>query len=275
MRQVVWSFLKYGFVIGLALIMSGPVVTALLGSLRTSGEFVSQPFGLPRNGIQWQNYTDILTSQVFWRQLGNSLIITLGAMVISVILASLLSFIFARVEFQGRKLWFNVLMIGLLFPLGVAILPLFIQLLRLDLVDSYWGIILPIATFATPSNTVILTNFFSQIPRELEDASYIDGCTRFGFFRYILLPMARPSITAVATLVVVHSWNEFFLPLIVLNDPDKWPLPLGVMQYQGQFGTDWARVMAFVMLLIIPAVLFYIVAEKYIVTGLTGGELKG
>jgi raffinose/stachyose/melibiose transport system permease protein len=143
------------------------------------------------------------------------------------------------------------------------------------LIDSYWGVILPIAAFSTPSNTVILTNFFSQIPRELEDASYIDGCSRFGFFRYILLPLARPSITAVATLVVVASWNEFFLPLITLNDPAKWPLPLGVMQYQGQYGTDWARVMAFVMLLIIPAVIFYIFAEKYIVTGLTGGELKG
>jgi raffinose/stachyose/melibiose transport system permease protein len=136
-------------------------------------------------------------------------------------------------------------------------------------------VILPIAIFAAPGNTVILTNFFSQIPRELEDASYIDGCSRLDFFRYILLPLARPAITAVATLVVVFSWNEFFLPLIVLNDPTKWPLPLGIMQFQGQFGTDWARVMAFIMLLIIPAVVFYIFAEKYIVTGLTGGELKG
>jgi raffinose/stachyose/melibiose transport system permease protein len=274
MRHV-WNFLKYAVVIGLALIMSGPIITALLGSIRTSGEFISQPFGLPKSGIQWQNYTDILTSADFWIQMRNSLIITLGAVVISIILSSLLSFVFARVEFSGRKLWFNLLMIGLLFPLGVAILPLFIQLLRLNLVDSYWGIILPIATFTTPGNTVILTNFFSQIPRELEDASYIDGCSRFGFFRYILLPLARPSITAVATLVVVASWNEFFLPLIVLNNPDKWPLPLGVMQYQGQYGTDWARVMAFVMLLIIPAIIFYILAEKYIVSGLTGGELKG
>jgi raffinose/stachyose/melibiose transport system permease protein len=271
----VWNFLKYAIVIVLALIMSGPVVTAFLGSIRTSGEFVSQPFGLPKNGVQWQNYTAILESDSFWSQLASSLIITLGAMVVSVVLSSLLAFIFARVEFRGRTVWFNILMIGLLFPLGVAILPLFIQLRLLNLVDTYWGVILPIAIFAAPGNTVILTNFFSQIPRELEDASYIDGCSRLDFFRYILLPLARPAITAVATLVVVFSWNEFFLPLIVLNDPTKWPLPLGIMQFQGQFGTDWARVMAFIMLLIIPAVVFYIFAEKYIVTGLTGGELKG
>lgn len=275
MMKYVWNFLKYAVVIGLALIMSGPVITALLGSLRTSGEFIRRPFGLPQNGIQWQNYTDILTSTAFWSQMGSSLLITLGAMVVAVIVSSLLGFVFARIDFRGRVLWFNLLMIGLLFPLGVAILPLFIQLLQFNLVNSYWGVILPIAAFATPLNTVILTNFFSQIPRELEDASYIDGCGRFGFFRYILLPLARPPLTVVATLVVVSSWNEFLLPLIVLNDPAKWPLTLGIMQYQGQYGTDWARVMAFVMLLIIPAIIFYILAEKYIVTGLTGGELKG
>jgi raffinose/stachyose/melibiose transport system permease protein len=109
----------------------------------------------------------------------------------------------------------------------------------------------------------------------LEDASYIDGCTTFGFFRRILLPLARPALTAVAVLQVIFSWNEYFLPLLVLNDPHLWPLPLGIMQFQGQFGTDWARVMAYVTLLLIPTVVFYLVAEKYIVTGLTGGELRG
>jgi len=274
MRQI-WNFFKYAVVIVLALIMSGPVITAFLGSIRTSGEFISQPFGLPKSGIQWQNYTGILTSASFWSQLQSSLVISLGAVAVTVTVASLLAFVFARIEFRGRTIWFNLLMIGLLFPLTVAILPLFIQLTKLGLIDSYWGVILPIAAFSTPSNTVILTNFFSQIPRELEDAAYIDGCSRFGFFRYILLPLARPALTAVAVLVLVFSWNEFYLPLTILNDPNKWPLPLGLMQYQGQFGTDWARVMAFVMLLIIPAIIFYIFTEKYIVTGLTGGALKG
>ena len=89
------------------------------------------------------------------------------------------------------------------------------------------------------------------------------------------MPLARPALISVAVLQVIASWNEYFLPLLVLNDPDKWPLPLGIMQFQGQFGTDYARIMAYVTLLIIPAVLFYLFAEKYIVTGLTGGELKG
>jgi raffinose/stachyose/melibiose transport system permease protein len=138
-----------------------------------------------------------------------------------------------------------------------------------------FGVILPLVAFGLPGSVVILRGFFSSVPGELEDAAYIDGCTTLGFFRYILIPLARPALSAVATLQVIASWNEYFLPLIVLTDDAKWPLPLGIMQFQGQYGTDYARIMAYVTLLIIPAVLFYLLAEKYIVTGLTGGELKG
>jgi raffinose/stachyose/melibiose transport system permease protein len=138
-----------------------------------------------------------------------------------------------------------------------------------------WGVILPLVAFGLPGSVVILRSFFIHVPSELEDAAYIDGCSTFGFFRHILIPLARPALLAVVTLQVIASWNEYFLPLLVLNDPKLWPLPLGIMQFQGQYGTDFARIMAYVCLLIIPAVLFYMVAEKYIVTGLTGGELKG
>jgi raffinose/stachyose/melibiose transport system permease protein len=146
---------------------------------------------------------------------------------------------------------------------------------QLNLINSMFGVILPLVAFGLPGSVIILRNFFISIPGELEDASYIDGCSTFGFFRHILMPMARPALLAVATLQVIASWNEYFLPLLVFTDPALWPLPLGIMQFQGQYGTDYARIMAYVTLLIIPAVVFYLFAEKYIVTGLTGGELKG
>ncbi|MEZ4666420.1 MAG: carbohydrate ABC transporter permease [Anaerolineae bacterium] len=205
----------------------------------------------------------------------NSFIITIVTTVLNVTLASLLAFVFTRVNFRGRGLLFGILSLGLLFPIVIAILPIFIQIRQLGLINNLWGVVLPIVAFGLPGSVVILRGFFIHIPNELEDASYIDGCTTFGFFRYILIPLARPALTAVAVLQVIEAWNQYFLPLVVLNDQSQWPLPLGIMQYQGQFGTDWARVMAFVTLLIIPAVIFYLFAEKYIVTGLTGGELKG
>ncbi len=269
------SGLKYGILIILCLIIMGPVATAVLGSLRTTGEFMSKPFGLPESEIQWENYTTILESPTFWNSLKNSLVITIGVTVLNIAFASMLAFVFSRMQFKGRGLFFNIILIGLLFPLVIAILPIFIQVRQLGLLNSMWGVILPLVAFGLPGSVVILRTFFITIPGELEDASYIDGCTTFGFFRFILLPLSRPSLLAVATLQVIVSWNEYFLPLLVLSDPKLWPLPLGIMQFQGQYGTDYAKIMAYVTLLIIPAVLFYLVAEKYIVTGLTGGELKG
>lgn len=267
--------LKYLILITLCLVVMGPVLTAFLGSIRTTGEFLSTPFGLPTQGIQWENYTSILLDSTFWNALKNSILITVGVTFLEITLASLLAFVFSRVKFFGRGFLFNVLSIGLLFPLVIAILPIFIQIRQLGLINSMFGVILPLVAFGLPGSVVILRGFFIHVPSELEDASYIDGCTTFGFFRHILLPLARPALTAVAVLTVIRSWNEFFLPLLVLNDQNMWPLPLGIMQFQGQFGTDWARVMAYITLLIIPSIIFYLYAEKYIVTGLTGGELKG
>lgn len=273
--KVITAILKYGVVGLLALIMLSPLITTFLGSIRTTGEFLSNPVGLPLNGIQWENYTDILTSNNFWNSLRNSLIITLTSTVLTVVLSSMIAFVFARMSFRGDHVLFNVVTLGLLFPLIVAILPVFIQLRRFDLIDSYWGVILPLVTFGLPTSVVILRGFFVSIPGELEDAAYIDGASTFGFFRHILLPLARPSIAAVATLTLIKSWNDYFLALLVLTDSKKWPLPLGIMQFQGQFGSDWARIMAYVVILMVPAILFYLLAERYIITGLTGGELKG
>lgn len=268
-------FLMYAFVIIMALLMFSPVITVILGSIRTTGEFLTTPVGLPQSGIQWENYTDILQSSNFWRSVKNSLIITMATTLLVVLIASPLSFVFARINFKGRSIFFNILSIGLLFPLVVAILPVFLQIRNLNLINSFWGVILPLVTFALPGSTVILIGFFRAIPIELEDAAYIDGCTTIGFFRHILFPLARPAIAAIATLTVVTAWNDYFLSLVVLGDSQKWPLPLGLMQFQGQYGTEWAKVMAYVTLLIIPAVIFYLLAERHIVTGLTGGELKG
>lgn len=272
-----WSFLllRYAVLGILCVIIISPVMTALLGSVRTTNEFLSRPFGFPEGAWNWQFYGDILQSESFWKFMGNSVIITSFTMVLNVTLACMLAFAFTRLRFKGRMLAFNILSFGLLFPLTVAILPIFIQIRQFGLIDSYWGVILPLVAFGLPQSTVILRSFFIAIPNELEDASYVDGCNTFGFFRHILLPMARPAITAVAVIQIIAAWNEYFLPILVLNKEAYWPLPLGIMQFQGQFGTDWSRVMAYVILLIIPALIFYVFAEKYIVTGLTGGELKG
>jgi raffinose/stachyose/melibiose transport system permease protein len=265
---------KYAVLIALAMLVIGPVLTAILGGLKTTGELIAQPFGIPVNP-RWENYISILQSASFWRQLTNSSIIVLGTITLSGITSTLLAFIFSRLVFPGRELLFNFFTLGLLFPITIAFLPVYIQVRQLGLLNNHWGVILPLVAFAIPGSTIILRSFFRSIPIDLEDASYIDGCGTIGFFRYILLPLARPALGAVLVLQTIVAWNEYLLPLLVLNEDKKWPLTLGLMQFQAQFGVDWGSVMAFVSILLVPATLFYLFTQHYIVTGLTGGELKG
>ena len=256
--------------------VAGSVVVAILGGIRTTPEFLAEPFALPRNGIVLDNYQRILTSENFWRSFRNSMFITLGVTSLNLVLSSMLAFAFSRIRFRTRNLWFNILSIGLLFPLVVAILPIFIQIRSLNLLGNLWGVILPMVAFGLPGSVVILRGFFISIPIELEDASYIDGATLLQFFWYILLPISRPVLMAVAVLQIIASWNEYFLPLVVLTStPQSWPLTMGLQQFQGQYGTDWAPIMAYITILMVPAVIFYLFTQRYIVTGLTGGELKG
>ena len=157
----------------------------------------------------------------------------------------------------------------------MAILPLYITLRQIHLIDSLWGIILPQVAFGLPGNILILRGFFATVPRELDEAAALDGCSPIGFFWRILLPLMRPALAAVAVLTMVASWNSFFLPLLVLNSEKLYTLPLGIMQFQGQFGTDWARVLAFVSIALAPTIIFYLFAERHLIAGLTAGAVKG
>jgi raffinose/stachyose/melibiose transport system permease protein len=267
---------KYVVLTTLCIIMMLPVAVAFLGSIRTTGEFQTTPFGLPSEGIQWQNYQNILEEGKFWVAAKNSGLIVLGVTSINVSFATMVAFAFSRIQFRTKRFWFNILSIGLLFPLVVAILPIFIQIRSLGLIGSLWGVILPLAAFGLPGSVVILRGFFINVPRELEEAAYIDGANIYQFFLRIMIPIVRPAIVAVAVLQVITAFNDFFLALVVLTgNTDAWPLTLGLMQFQGQYGTDWASVMAYISILMIPSILFYLLTQKYIVTGLTGGELKG
>ena len=265
---------QYAVLIIFVLIIIVPVVVMIWGGMKTRAELASFPYQ-PPNPIHWDNYTSILSTSVFWVMLRNSLIVTVGTVAGVIFFASLAAFIFARTRFRGQNILFNYLTVGLLFPISIATLPEYILLRQLGWLDSFWAIIVPQIAFGLSLSIIILRGFFQAIPAELQDAAYIDGCTTFDFFWRILMPLARPAIAAVAVLSMVTSWNELFLPLLVLNSEDKWTLPLGTMQFMGQYVSDWALVLAFVTLTMIPAIIFYFLAERQIVSGLTAGAFKG
>ena len=265
---------KYAVAISFALLVLIPLLAAAINGFKSNVEVLLRPFSLPTSW-HWENYGGIVRSASFWRQLGNSTMVMLAASFGVVVLSSMPAFVFACMNFRGRELLFNFFTLGLLFPAAVAILPLYITLRQANLVDSLWGVILPQVAFGLPGNILILRGFFATIPRELEEAAAIDGCSPTGFFVRVLLPLMRPALAAVAVLTMVLSWNDFFLPLLVLNSEKLYTLPLGIMQFQGQFGTDWARVLAFVSLSLIPTIGFYLVAERQLIAGLTAGAVKG
>jgi raffinose/stachyose/melibiose transport system permease protein len=267
-------FLHYAVLLLVAFLILLPVVLAFKGGFMTNGQLMSQPFALPHPFV-WSQYENVLKARNFWRQLGNSVLVMVATTLLVLALSSTAAFAFSRLSFRGRETLFTYFTLGLLFPATVAILPLYILIRQLGLVDTLWGIILPQVAFQLPLSVLILRNFFIAIPRELEDAAYVDGASTFEFYWRILMPLARPGLSAVAVLTMVLSWNNYFLPLVVLNSEDKYTLPLGVMQFQGQFLTDWGAVLAFLSLAMVPAIVFYLFAERQIIAGLTAGAVKG
>ncbi len=255
-----------------------PIVFAVLGGFKSNGQLVGDPGAIIPSPWVTSNYSDVIAgpnSQAFWQEVLNSVIVAVMAVTATVIPASLAAFAFARIAFRGREAVFTLFALGLLFPAAVAILPLYILVRDLGLSGTFVGVALPEAAFGLPLTIIILRPFFRSIPAELEDAARMDGCTTFGFFWRVLLPLARPAIATVSVLALVTTWNQFLLPLILLNGEDQWTLPLGVLNFSGQYTSDQARILAFTVLAIVPAILFYAVAERQIVRGLTAGSVKG
>jgi raffinose/stachyose/melibiose transport system permease protein len=207
--------------------------------------------------------------------LGNSFFVMLCSTAGVLIVCSLAAFVFARMEFRGKDLAFNFLTLGLMFPITVAIMPVYLVIRQMRLIDTLLAVILVQTAFGISQNVIILRGFFKSIPIELQDAASIDGCSTFGFFWSILLPLARPALAAVGALTMIVSWNDLLTPLVLLNSDKLWTLPLGTMQFQGQYSSDLALTAAFVTLSALPAILFYLFAERQIVAGLTAGALKG
>jgi raffinose/stachyose/melibiose transport system permease protein len=265
---------RYVAAAGVLVVVVVPVVYAVLGGFRTTGQISEDPIGLPRPWV-FDNYTEILGSDTFWQQIRNSVLVAAITMAVVVPCASAAAFALARFSFRGREAVYALFTLGLLFPLTVAILPLFITLRSVDLLNNPLGVALPQAAFAMPISIIVLRPFFQAIPNELEEAAAIDGCGSFRFFVMVALPMSRPVLATISVLALVSSWNAFLLPLIVLSDPDMWTLPLGVQNFSTQYSSDTARILAFASLSMVPALVFYAVAERQLVRGLASGALKG
>ena len=257
----------------LVLICVTPVVYIIIGGFRTNSQITRDPAGMP-NPWNFENYKTVFASNTFWSELVNSLIVSLGTMVGVVALALMVSFVIARYRFRLNKALYSLFAAGMMFPITVAITPLYLLLRNLHLINSHLGIVLPQIAFGLPQAIIIMVPFLKSIPLELEEAAELDGCSRLGFFFRMVLPLSGPGVATVAILTFVSSWNAYMLPLFLLNDSSKYTLPLGVQMFSSQHSVDTAQVLAFTSLSMIPALICFTIFQKKIVGGLAGA-VKG
>lgn len=277
-RRFDWSQpIVYVVALTVAAIAIGPVLYVMIAGMRSNPDFFTSPGGLPDPWI-FDNYARILGDAQFWRQVLASTVTALGTTLGVMAFGVMAAFVIARYDFRGRGFMYALFTTGLLFPLTISILPLTVMLRQLGLFGSWWGLIIPQVAFALPTTIIILVPFLRAIPGELEDAAVVDGTTKIGFFWRIMLPLSMPGMMTVGVLAFVGSWNAYLLPLLVLQAggaaPADYTLPLGVQFFSTAYGQDTTGVLAYTSLAMLPAILFFTLAEKRIVGGLQGA-VKG
>lgn len=250
-----------------------PVAYIVLGGFRTNSQITVNPAGLPSPWV-FHNYLDVLDSSVFWQEVGNSVVAAAFTTLGVVVLGLMASYVIARYKFRGSGALYSLFAAGLMFPVTVAITPLYILIKDLGLVNTLAGVIIPQIAFGLPVTVIILVPFLRAIPDEIEEAAAIDGTGKLGFFFRIAVRLSLPGVVTVGILAFIGSWNGYLLPLFILNKPSTYTLPLGVQAFSSQHSVDTARVLAFTSLAMLPALLFFLVFQRRIVGGLTGA-VKG
>ncbi|MCK5933929.1 carbohydrate ABC transporter membrane protein 2, CUT1 family [Fulvimarina manganoxydans] len=272
--QLIRNIARVAFLCLVASFVLAPMLATVLGGFKTNAEIRTGALALPET---WnlEFYASIAEDPMFWRYLLNSLLISIGCVLLTLFVGAAAAYVFAQIRFFGSRMLFSYLLLGLMFPFATAILPLFIKVRDLGLLDTYWAVILPQTAFGLSLAILLFRTFFEQLPKDLFEAAYLDGCGYVRFFFRFTLPLSTPILATVGVFVFVQSWNNFLLPLVVLNSREAFTWPLGMMQFRGEYVTQWNRTLAFVTLSILPAIVFFLAAQKYIVAGLTGGAVKG
>jgi raffinose/stachyose/melibiose transport system permease protein len=263
-----------GILITNAFLVLLPVFFLFNSSLRESNEFARTPFALARNPF-WENYRRVWSEGEFGSYFFNSLIITGGSLVLVLILSLGAGFVLGRYSFKGNSLVFGFILTGMLVPAKLAILPLFIQLKWMNLLDSRLGLILVYTSAALPAAVFIMSGFFKSLPSDLDNAARIDGASELTMLRKVMVPLVRPGMAIVGIYSAIPIWNDFFLPLVFLQSPEKKTLMQGLTVFFGQYASQWGVLFAGLCLAALPLIVLYMVLSEQFIKGLTAGAVKG
>jgi len=266
---VLWAALVLAAIFWIA-----PFVFIVFTSLKSNGAVMGRSAFAPPIQAEWANYLRAWARGNFGTTVFNGALITLVKVPLGLAISALAAYALARIEAPGRRAVFLLVVFGTMIPFQVMLAPLFGVVNGLHLINTYLGIILPYLAFGVPYQVFILHGFFKEVPRELSEAAFVDGASHFTIFRRIFLPVSLPVLAALFILDFVATWNEFAMALVILQDRRMWTLPLGLMSFQSQFAADYGQLNAAIVMTVLPAVLVYMIFQRYFVSGLTSGAVK-
>lgn len=254
-----------------------PVLWILSTSFKPSSEVFSNTIQILPKTFTTDNYTEVFTRSngVFWTWFKNSVIISLFTTAIGLVLSTTAAYAISRFRFRGRKGVELSFLVTQMFPGALLIIPLYLIVNKLGLLDTYLGVILAYSTVAVPYCVMMLKSFFDTIPVELEEAARMDGCSQFGTFWRIVLPLSLPGLAVTAFYSFITAWNEFLVALTFLNSEEMYTLPIGLQQFVNQFNTQYHLMSAAAIVITLPVLLFFLFAQRFLVAGMTSGGTKG
>lgn len=252
-----------------------PAVWILLTSLKTEAELVSKPITYLPHNPTLANYVRAFTDQPLLRYLGNSFVVALLSTALSLFVAALAAYAIARLELPRRQLILTCIVASSMFPLVTLLVPIFETMRALDLLNTYTALVLPYTVLNLPVCTLVLVGFFQTIPKDLENAAMIDGCTRVGALWRVVVPLAAPGVFTAGILAFVNAWDEFLLALSLNASATMRTLPVGITLYQGEFTFPWPTISAALVVAIVPVAVVIAVFQERVVGGLTQGGMKG
>ncbi len=251
-----------------------PVFFLINSSLRSSVDFAKNPMALAWHPY-WQNFSQVWQNGDFANFLKNSLIITVGSLVVILAFGVGAGFVLGRYQFRGQNFILGFILTAMLIPAKLMILPLFIQLKWMHLLDSHLGLILVYASGSLPAAIFILSGFFRALPADLDNAARIDGASEGQMIRKVLIPLVRPGLAIVTIYAAIPIWNDFFLPLVFLQTPAKKTIMQGLTIFFGEYGSQWGVLFAGLMIASLPLIALYLVLSEQFIKGLTAGAVKG
>jgi raffinose/stachyose/melibiose transport system permease protein len=258
-----------------ALVWLAPFVFMVFTSLKSNGQVMASSAFAPPTDPQYGNYAAAWARGRFGTTVFNSVVITFVKVPLGLLVSAMAAYALACMRIPGGKLILLGVLFGTMIPFQVMLAPLFTLVNGLHLIDTYPGVILPYIVFGVPYQVFILHGFFRGIPNELNEAARIDGASHVTILLRIFLPLSLPVLAALLILDFVATWNEFAMALVLLQDRDMWTLPLGLSAFQGQFSRDYGQLNAAIVMTVLPATMVYLIFQRYFVSGLTSGAVKG